>query len=432
MPTFWRAKAAVGLARMADSSAPRVLLLGLNYSPEEIGIGPYTAGLAEALAGSGFSVEVITGRPYYPRWRPFAGSSAFWRRTVENGVSVMRCPHYIPARPSGVKRMAHLASFAAAALPPALGAALRRSPDVVFAVAPALLSLPVAWVAARVAGARLWLHVQDFEVDAAFATGLLDGGSQVAALAYGLERRLLASADMVSTISPQMCEKLAEKGVAAERIHELRNWANHRPSGGGGNGDVYRREWRLGDRKVALYSGNIGNKQGLELVIDAARVLAGRDDIVFVICGNGPNRGRLEALAQGLPNMLFQDLQPAGRVDDLLALAHVHLLPQIADAADLVLPSKLSNMLASGRPVAATAREGTGLAREVEGCGIVTPPGDVAALAGAVAMLADAPEMAAGLGRAGAVRAQERWSQEAIVHQFARRLHSTIDRRESK
>lgn len=429
MPISWPAKAAAGWFWMAEGAAPRILLLGLNYSPEEIGIGPYTAGLAEGLVDAGFAVEVISGRPYYPHWRPFAGSSAFWRRSVENGVRVTRCPHYIPARPSGIRRTVHLASFAAAACPPALGAALRGRPDVVFAVAPALLSLPVAWMAARLTGARLWLHVQDFEVDAAFATGLLHGGSRIAALAHGLERRLLAAADIVSTISPQMCNKLAEKGVAPARIHELRNWANHQPEGGGGSGDDYRREWGLGDRKVALYSGNIGNKQGLELVIEAARELAGREDIVFVICGNGPNRGRLEGLALGLPNIRFQDLQPAARVDDLLALAHVHLLPQIADAADLVLPSKLANMLASGRPVAVTAADGTGLAREVEGCGTVTPPGDAVAFAGAIATLADDGMMADRLGRAGVARAQQRWSQEAIVRQFAQRLHLMLDRR---
>lgn len=411
---------------MAESGAPHILLLGLNYSPEEIGIGPYSAGLAQSLAERGFSVEAVVGRPYYPQWRPFAGSRATWHDTKENGVRVTRCPHYIPARPSGAKRILHLASFAAAAFPPAVYAALRRRPDVVFAVAPALLSLPVAWAAARLSGARLWLHVQDFEVDAAFATGLLDGQSRIADFAHGLEHRLLAAADMVSTISPQMCDKLAAKGVAEARIHELRNWANHQPDLDGAGGDGYRREWGLGNRKVALYSGNIGNKQGLELVIQAARALAGRDDIVFVVCGNGPNRQRLETMAAGLPNIRFHDLQPAGRVRDLLALAHVHLLPQLADAADLVLPSKLANMLASGRPVVATAACDTGLAREVDGCGIVTPPGDADALAGAVAALADDAGLADSLGRAGAARAAERWSRDAIIRRFADRLQALV------
>lgn len=414
---------------MAERAAPRILLLGLNYSPEEIGIGPYSAGLAQSLAERGFSVEAVVGRPYYPQWRPFPGSRATWHGAEECGVRVTRCPHYIPASQGGAKRILHLASFAASASPPAIYGALRRRPDVVFAVAPALLCLPVAWAAARMSGARLWLHIQDFEVDAAFATGLLDGQSRIAAFAQGLERRLLGAADMVSSISPQMCDKLAMKGVPAERIHELRNWANHQPEQrepeqGGKGGEDYRREWNLGDRKVALYSGNIGNKQGLDLVIATARALTDRNDIAFVVCGNGPNRSRLETMAAGLPNIHFHDLQPAGRVRDLLALAHVHLLPQLADAADLVLPSKLANMLASGRPVVATAAPETGLAREVDGCGLVTPPGDPDALARAIATLADDPDQADSLGRAGAFRARERWARDAIIDRFADQLHA--------
>ena len=95
---------------------------------------------------------------------------------------------------------------------------------------------------------------------------------------------------------------------------------------------------------VALYSGNIANKQGLETVIEAARQLAHRDDIVFVIAGEGPNRVALQKLAAGLGNVQFRDLQPAERMADFLSLASVHLLPQIVGAADLVLPSKLTNM----------------------------------------------------------------------------------------
>jgi colanic acid biosynthesis glycosyl transferase WcaI len=212
-----------------------------------------------------------------------------------------------------------------------------------------------------------------------------------------------------------MCARLAAKGIRPERISELRNWADDHFAPDPKRGASYRGEWGLGQRKVALYSGNIANKQGIEIVIAAARLLAGRDDLVFVICGQGPNRGRLEQLAAGLPNVRFHDLQPAARMGELLALAEVHLLPQIVGAADLVLPSKLTNLLASGRPVVATAAPGTGLHAEVEGCGLATTPGDAQAFAGAIARLCDDPALAAGFGAAGVARARVRWSRAAIT-----------------
>ena len=113
--------------------------------------------------------------------------------------------------------------------------------------------------------------------------------------------------------------------------------------------------------------------------------------------------------------MQLHDLQPAERMGAMLTMADLHLLPQIAGAADLVLPSKLTNMLASGKPVVATTEEGTGLYGEVEGCGLCVPPGDAAALAAAITTLADDPDRRAKLGKAAAARAAERWQQDAIL-----------------
>ncbi|MEO7247731.1 MAG: WcaI family glycosyltransferase, partial [Novosphingobium sp.] len=233
-----------------------LLIVGLNYAPEEVGIGPYTQGLAKGLADRGHRVQVIAGQPYYPQWRRYAGFGPGWASAVENGVTITRCPLYVPAQPSGLKRVVHLASFALSALVPAVWAA-RTKPRVVICVAPALLSVPVAWIAARLARAKLWIHIQDFEVEAALATGLVAEG-RAARLARWLENRLLGLADRVSTISPQMCAKLADKGVGAGRVVELRNWANA-PALDPSRGSSYRAEWGLGERRVALYSGNVAN-----------------------------------------------------------------------------------------------------------------------------------------------------------------------------
>lgn len=400
-------------------TAPSLLFIGLNYAPEPVGIGPYSAGLCEALAAAGHPIKAVVGKPYYPQWRPDPGhAGGGWRSSTEHGVEVLRCPHYIPDQPSGFKRIVHLASFALSALLPALGAAISQRPQVVFTVAPALLGVIPAWIAARLCGAKLWIHVQDFEVEAALATGLMAADRWPARLGRWLESWILRRGEMVSTISPQMMAKLAEKGVADGRRFELRNWSDARfvldPAGA-----RQRREaWGIGQRTVALYSGNIARKQGIEILIEAARLLAGRDDIVFVICGEGPNRSALEAQAAGLANVQLHDLQPAAEMGTMLAMADLHLLPQIAGAADLVLPSKLTNMLASGRPVVATAEPGTGLHDEVEGCGLSVPPGDAAGLAEAIAALADDRARRAVLGAAATQRAAERWQQAAIIERL--------------
>lgn len=399
-----------------------ILIVGLNYSPEPVGIGPYTAGMARWLVEAGHSVTVVCGKPYYPAWKvdpAYAGGGV--KRSVEDGVRVVRLPIYVPHNPNGRRRLLHHASFAARALPVVLAEGRKQRPDVVIGIAPSLVSLIAARAAARAYKARLWIHVQDFEVEAAFATGLLSPSGRLAKPALTFEAWSL-DADRISTISPQMCAKLIERGIAPAKVVEFRNWASidlvrplDRPS-------VLRQEWGIDRPYVALYSGNIANKQGIEIVIDAARLLKDRQDLQFVICGEGANRSLLEAQAADLSNVRFFDLQPMTKLSELLGLATVHLLPQIAVAADLVLPSKLTNMLASGRPIIATADVGTGLANEVEGCGVVTRPGDAEAFAASVCRLMEDERLRLRLGNYARKRAEERWSRDFILAYFEETL----------
>lgn len=402
----------------------RSLIVGLNYRPEPIGIGPYTAGLAEALAARGHNVTAVVGQPYYPDWHLHPGHAQRWTRACENGVEVIRCPHYIPANPTGLRRLAHHASFAGTAHR-AVRAQMRADrPDMVLAVAPSMISVPVARRAARKLGVPLWLHVQDFEVGAALATGLLTGGRRRVGAALRFEREMLDSADIVSTISPAMREMLIAKGMAPARVVELRNWANHADAIKAASGAALRVEWGLTGRLVVLYSGNIARKQGLEVVVEAARRLSHRQDIVFVIAGEGPCRERIAALAAPLDNVLMKPLQDDATIGELLRLADIHLLPQIDVAADLVLPSKIGNILTSGRPAIATTRPGSGIARELDGCGMIVPAGDATALAAAIVALADDPARRTALGALGAERAAARWSKTAVVDLFEDRMRA--------
>lgn len=407
----------------------RILFLGLNYSPEEIGIGLYSGDMCRALAAAGHEVRAVVAQPYYPAWKVFDGyAGKGWDRAREQGVDLTRCPIYVPPAPSGLKRIVHHVSFLASALGPMLRSALAHKPDIVMTVAPSLIGAPAAWLAAKLAGVPSWIHIQDFEMEAAMATGLVGKQGLASKLGPWVERTIIRGFDVASSISPQMCAKLVDKGVPPAQVYQLRNWADIdavRPWQGV---SPYRAEWGIESPHVALYSGNIANKQGIDVVLDAARLLKDRTDLTFVVCGQGPNRANLEALAADLPNIRFHDLQPRERLGELLGLASVHLMPQLAGAADLVLPSKLTNMLASGKPIVATADPGTGLADEVEGCGVLTPPGSAQGLAEGIVTLLDDPALAASYGAAARVRAEERWAKAPILERLGQRLREAAQR----
>ncbi|WP_374316883.1 glycosyltransferase WbuB [Aquabacterium sp.] len=377
----------------------KILLYGLNYAPEPTGIGKYTGEKAAALARLGHSVRVVTAPPYYPAWRVSDGYANRYERTeTPEGVQVWRAPLWVPKQPTGLRRVLHLLSFAATSLPVLLRQWAWR-PDVVLVVVPALTCVPGALVLARLSGALAWVHVQDFEVDAAYRLGLLKGRVP-RALASGLERWLLRRFDRVSTISHKMMQAAAEKGVEAGRRVFLPNWVDVAYISPLKGPSPYRDELGLrSDAVVALFSGTLAGKQGLELLPEVARRLrVSRPHVVLVICGDGVVKPELQAACAGLDNVRFLPLQPFERLNDLLGMADMHLLPQNPGAADVVMPSKLTGMLASGRPVVSTAAPGTELAHVVSQCGVVVPPGSAEGMAEAIAQLADDPARRAELG----------------------------------
>lgn len=408
----------------------RILIHGINFSPELTATGKYTGEMAAWLAGRGHELRAVTAPPYYPDWRIGSGYSGRRyrreRRSIgEGSLSVWRCPLWVPEVQSGAKRLLHLASFALSSAPVMLAQAAWR-PQLVVGVAPTLFSALTALATARLAGAPAWLHIQDFEVDAAFDLGMLRSPSARRAF-LGAERALLRRFNRVSTISERMLDRLAAKGVPEARRVLFPNWADIESVRPLERCSSFRAELGLADdRLVVLYAGNLGEKQGLEILVEAAKRTQYHRRIVWVIAGSGGAKKRLEAMAAGLPNLRWLPLQPLERLNELLNLADIHVLPQRADAADLVMPSKLTGMLASGRPVVATAAPQTQVGRVVPGRGVCVAPGDAEALAAAVIELADDPARRQELGLHARAYAEAYLGYDAIMTDFEREARALV------
>lgn len=400
----------------------RILMYAINHAPELTGIGKYTGEMAEWLAGQGHEVRVITAPPYYPAWQVDTAYRADRYRSEWLGrVQVTRCPLWVPTKPSGLKRLLHLASFALSSLPVLLARLFWR-PQVIFVVEPPLMCAPAAWLAARLSGARCWLHVQDFEVDAAFDMGLLPAGKLRDVVLWG-ERILMRRFDRVSTISPNMLTRLANKGVPLERTVLFPNWVDIESVFPLPYVSPMRAALGIRDEELlALYSGNMGEKQGLEVVLEVARKLADYPAVRFVLCGDGAARPRLQAAYADLPNVRWLPLQPLEKLNDLLNAADLHLLPQRADVEDLVMPSKLTGMLASGRPVVATARQGSQIAEALLDCGVVVEPGDVESFVRVILELTEDKGRRTELGGRAREYALANLSKESVLLAFERQL----------
>ncbi|OYT97733.1 MAG: colanic acid biosynthesis glycosyltransferase WcaI [Pseudomonas sp. PGPPP3] len=341
----------------------KILLHGINYSPELTGIGKYSGEMARWLVEQGHDVRVVTAPPYYPQWQVGQGFSALrFNVAKEAGVTVIRCPLYVPAKPTAIKRLLHLASFSLTSACAVL-AQLMWKPELVILVVPTLFCAPQALLLAKLSGAKSVVHIQDFEVDALFGLSLAKGEG-LKRFAFAAERLILRAFDHVSTISSGMLKLALHKGVDKENLHFFPNWSETVRF----HGVQRSSELLLGlgvdpAKRVLLYSGNIGEKQGLEMVIEAAERLASRAEWVFLIVGEGAGKQRLldMTMQRGLGNVVFAPLQPYDDLPVLLASADCHLVIQKRGAADAVLPSKLTNILAVGGHALITADPDTSL-----------------------------------------------------------------------
>jgi colanic acid biosynthesis glycosyl transferase WcaI len=381
--------------------------------------------MAEWLVNAGHEVKVVTAPPYYPTWRVADGYQGMrYRKECLNDVIVWRCPIWVPSKPSGIKRILHLAVYALSSFPIMLLQAGWR-PDLVMVIEPPLFCAPQAWIVSRLSGAKAWLHVQDFEVDAAFELGIVSSKILQRVLTR-FEGRLLCAFDRVSTISSAMLGRLHSKGLPVDKTLQFPNWVDTQtihPDPGAG---LRMRQILSLDpaQVVVLYSGNMGEKQGLEILVDAAYRLKQRTDITFVICGEGAAKARLIQQADGLSNIKFIPLQPKETFNQFLNIADIHVLPQRFDAADLVMPSKLTGILACGGALIATSLPGTEVYHTVrQAGGLLCTPGDVERLSELITMLASDPGLRLQMGLQARQYAKDHLSKESILACFNSNLY---------
>jgi colanic acid biosynthesis glycosyl transferase WcaI len=402
----------------------RILIYSLNYAPELVGISKYNTDFAAWLTEKGYEVQVICAPPYYPQWKIQSGySGCSYQRDCHQRTEVFRCPIWVPKKPNGLKRILHLLSFAISSLPILLWRSCVWKPDIIFVIEPPFFCLPGTLLISKLFSSKVWLHIQDLEIDAGFSLGLIPRLEAFKSIVFSLEHWLLCRVSFLSTISEEMLQRIQSKGISKNSITLFPNWVDTHAIKPYAHTSPLRAELRLDAKQIiCLYAGNLGAKQGLEILINAARQLQGHTNITFVIAGEGSMRQTLMEQADNLPNIKFLDLQPDERFNDLLNMADIHLLPQSLEAAALVLPSKLKAMFASGRPVISTTATDTQLAQLVTNRGINVQPGNVEQFSKAILLLSQDAALRVRLGNEARNYAIIHWGRNQVLTEIEKQL----------
>ncbi len=413
----------------------KILFYGLNYAPDSTGIPKYTAEMAAWLAAAGHQVEAISAFPHYPAWKvrkEYEGKG--YHSESMDGVLVHRTPIRLPrsGRISSKDRIILELSFLFLSVPYFLKRLLPRYRyDLVICICPPMQSALPASVFTKLKSVPLVIHVQDLQVDAAVNLGMIKN-RLLCRFLFATERFLLKRASLVSTISEQMRARIIAKGVPGERTCLTPNWANLDTIRPLPRMNSFRDKLGFGEDKIVVgFAGSLGEKHGLEVVLKAARILEDHENIRFVIVGDGSSKSRLQALSEELKlkQLEFLPMQPKEVLPDMLAAIDIHLVPQQGDAADTVMPSKLTNIFAAGRPTVATAAPATALSELLEHhqLGIVCEPGNPKALADSILLLANDRERMEQMGTAAHGYAIEALNIDSIMNAFLKGFDTTYN-----
>ena len=402
----------------------RAVVWGINYAPEFTGIAPHNVALCEFLAGRGDEVLMIAGFPYYPSWEKRPEDRRQVYRTDEiNGVAVHRCWQFVPRRISALNRILHEASFVFTSTLRALS--LPRAKVYVLVSPPLLLGF-AGWLVGIIKNAPFVFHVQDMQPDAAIGLGMLKASWFARAL-YALESFAYRHAARVSGIAQGMLKSFQAKGVPESRLVYFPNTISLDNAGlSAERGEFRQRHGFTSEEFLAIYAGNLGVKQGLDVLLETAPLL--RDPrLRILICGDGVQRDSLAQRVRQLQlsNVSMLPLQVGRDYRALLVDADVCLITQQAGAGNAFFPSKLLGILAESKPVVTVAAPECELALSLtEGkFGANVPPGRAQELADLLNALAQNPQLLAEYGAAGR-HYVEQFDKIRVLPGFAQELES--------
>lgn len=369
--------------------ATRVLLLTQWFDPE-----PSFKGLAFAqeLRRQGVEVVVLTGIPNYPGGRVYPGYRVRCRQVEQmDGITVIRVPLYPSHNHSGMRRILNYVSFAIAAF--LRGWFMARDVDVVYAYHP---PLTVGLVAALLRGLRrvpVVYDIQDMWPDTLRATGMI-GNPRLLRWVGCVCQWVYARVDSIVVLSPGFERLLRDRGVPADRLQVVYNWANEAALAGPATANLPAVMEDSGHFRI-LFAGNMGRAQALDAVLEAAsRLKASAPRVSFVFLGGGVDVDRLKARAAelGLSNVVFLSPVPMSNVGPYLAAADALLVHLRDDPLfEMTIPSKTQAYMAMGKPLLMAVRGDAAELVNRAGAGVLAEPENADSIADAASTLAGMP-----------------------------------------
>lgn len=394
----------------------KLIFVNRFYYPNHSATSQLLGDLAESLAGAGEEVYVVTSR-----LRSVDGKTELGSTETLRGVNIRRVATSRLGQHSTIGRATDYLTFLISSLY-LLMRLVQKGDTVVAKTDPPMLSV-ICWLAATCRGAKLVNWLQDLFPELASEMGIsLTKGYLGIALRW-VRDLSLRGADLNVVVGQQMRAILLERGVSAESIAVIPNWADHKaivpiPH----ERNQLRKEWGFENKFVVGYSGNMGRAHDFETLLQAAKALRNCSSIAFVIIGGGSQRKTFEkeVIRSGFKNIYFKDYQPRELLHLSLSVADVHVVSLLPNLEGLLVPSKIYGIAAAGRAICFIGNPEGEVAKLIHAnaCGITVALGESQRLAATFLEWARTPLVVEKMGRKSRKLLVERYSMSRAIRQW--------------
>jgi colanic acid biosynthesis glycosyl transferase WcaI len=396
-----------------------ILIMGQHLAPEEISGAVLATELAWGLIKRGHHVTFVTSTPSYPYGRPFRGySNKLFYREILEGIDVIRVWSYISPKKTIVQRLINYTTFSLASL---LGGLVSKKPDVILSFSPPLPLGFSAFLLSKKWNVPWILRVEDLFPDLLLSMGIIQK-SWITDILFCMERYLYKKASRVAVISEGFKINLVGKGINEDKVSIIPVWADPAQITPMEKENALSETFDIKGRFVILYSGNLGMTSSLGDLLAAAKFLEYRQDILFLIAGEGLQKKALIQIAEKLHlgNVEFIPYQPRQRYAELLALADIGIVTLNKASSKNSLPGKTFNIMASGRPILAITDVESELGKVIRqfDCGVVIPEGQPQELADKIVSLLNAPDKLSIMGRKGREAVEQYYNLNRCIDLF--------------
>jgi len=400
----------------------KVLIFNRSFYPDFESTGQLLTELCEDLVLEGYDVTVICGRPYFVSSKP----SKLFNNECYKGIKIIRAFGTTLLKENLIYRILNLLSYFISSF--IAGHFVKEKPDIVITQSDPPVSGFLGLYFSRLYKSKFVYYPQDFFYEMALVNKKIKN-SFLLWILKSSENLFLKKSDKIICIGNSVKKTILSEGVSDLKINVIHNWVDTSllyPIKKDQNSFIVNNN--LTGKFIVMYSGNLGYKEDLEIILDTARCFTKSENVKFVILGGGARKNELinKVNSENISNILFLPYQEKKDLKYSLSAADLHIIATKKELSSIIVPSKIYGIMASGRPFLSWMKKDSEIGEIVTNykCGINLDPVSLELIIEKIKWCQKNPDVLDAMGNNGRVAAEECFDRKIATRKISESLNS--------